>query len=106
GIRFIAGANGSVEYGHQAAISGYVRLPIRWTPACEIRSTVQAVDSLSMLLKIQSSSPPGPETKPSSEIDILRMSFLIALSAPHSDWALAWNPNPAQTAYAVGDKIT
>ena len=78
GISFIGAAKTSVEKGQCAAMSRNVRLPMMCTPARHTFSMVQAVASLSRLLKIQSSSPFGPPTKPSTETDILRMRFLMA----------------------------
>src|SRR5439155_22345946 len=76
GISFIGAAKTSAEKGQCAAMSRNVRLPMMCTPARHTFSMVQAVASLSRLLKIQSSSPFGPPTKPSTETDILRMRFL------------------------------
>src|SRR4051794_22791978 len=56
-------------------MSRNVRLPMMCTPACRSVSIVQAVASSSQVLKIQSSSPSGPATKPSTERDIFRINF-------------------------------
>jgi len=51
-----------------------------WTPACQTLSTVQGVALSSMLLKIQSRSPFGPPTNPSTETDIFSTNFLIVFA--------------------------
>src|SRR5687768_15315020 len=79
GILFIGAAIGSVERGQWAAMSRKVRLPMMWTPACHNVSRVQDIALSSKLLNIQSISPFGPPTKPSTDMFCLRISFLIAL---------------------------
>jgi hypothetical protein len=54
--------------------------PIKWAPACQTLSTVQALPSSLVVLKFQSISPFGPPTKPSRVIDIFRTNFLIIVS--------------------------
>src|SRR5271155_861566 len=54
-------------------------------PACQRDSTVQAVESSLCERNIQSASPFGPATKPSRDIDILSMSFLISAPFPLFD---------------------
>src|SRR5262249_13311226 len=80
GISFIGAANGSVDVGQYDTMSWYVRLPMTCTPACHSVSTSQAVAPPSMVLNIQSISPPGPPTNPSSDTDILSMSLRIGTS--------------------------
>src|SRR5688572_19194107 len=82
GISFIGAAIGSVERGQWAAMSRKVRLPMMWTPACHRVSRVQDIALASKLLNIQSISPFGPPTKPSTDMFCLRISFLIAPPPP------------------------
>src|ERR1043166_7387173 len=58
-------------------MSCQVLLPMRWAPACHRVSIVQVAVLLSVFENNQSSSPLGPPTKPSSETDIFKMSFLM-----------------------------
>ena len=77
GISFMGAARGMVEVGQYLAMSEYVRRPITWRPALQSVSSTQLRPPSSRLRCIQSLSPFGPATKPSSDMDILRMSRRI-----------------------------
>src|SRR4051812_28691566 len=80
GIWFIGAANGRVEVGQNGAVTSKVRLPMICRLAFDISSTPQAFGSGSEP-NIHLLVPSKSLTKPSSDIDIFRISFLIALSS-------------------------
>jgi hypothetical protein len=90
-MSFIAGANGVGEVGQYAAQSCHDLRPIAWMPAAAIVATVQALPSSSRERDIQSVSPFNPAMKPSIDIDIFKISFLIVSPLCNAMHCIAMN---------------